>query len=97
MYGAPAEITLRITIDDARSTAANVAINLDLQWAKKRSTRMAESIWLTVMPSMKAGDWQLHKLGAWYLFVVVIVVLLVVELIVIVMLICMLMFIDFSY
>ncbi len=62
-YGAPSFITLHATVGPR--TPSGVSIDLDLQWAGKRPTRMAESIWLTVGPRTTTGRWQLHKLGSW--------------------------------
>eukprot|EP00048_Salpingoeca_helianthica_P000142 m.39581 g.39581 ORF g.39581 m.39581 type:complete len:846 (-) comp10164_c0_seq1:126-2663(-) len=61
-FGAPATIVLRV---EAVRDGAGVQVALDLQWANKRSTRMAESLWLTLGPATTRGAWQLHKLGSW--------------------------------
>lgn len=47
---------------------AGLAVALDVQWAGKRATRMAESLWLSVgltTASCPGAHWELHKMGSW--------------------------------
>jgi len=72
-YGAPLYATLEVTLAAVASSGGGSAVVLnvtfDLQWWEKRSTRMAESVWMTFNPLVADGSghegWQMDKLDKW--------------------------------